>query len=97
QAADALVVSTRTNEGVALFLVERTTPGVEMRGHRTFDEMRAADIDLRDVRVAASARLGADDALPALEALVDFATALACAEAVGAMKSANDATLDYLK
>jgi alkylation response protein AidB-like acyl-CoA dehydrogenase len=29
--------------------------------------------------------------------LMDFGTALACAEAVGAMKHACDATLDYLK
>ena len=35
--------------------------------------------------------------LPLIEEVVDFATALACAEAVGAMKFANDATLDYLK
>jgi alkylation response protein AidB-like acyl-CoA dehydrogenase len=35
--------------------------------------------------------------LPAIEEVVDFATALVCAEAVGAIKSANDATLEYLK
>lgn len=29
--------------------------------------------------------------------MVDFATALACAESIGAMKQANDATLEYLK
>ena len=29
--------------------------------------------------------------------MVDFATALVCAEAVGAIGSANDATLEYLK
>ena len=32
-----------------------------------------------------------------IEEVVDFATALVCAEAVGAMKFANDATLEYLK
>jgi alkylation response protein AidB-like acyl-CoA dehydrogenase len=38
-----------------------------------------------------------DRALPLIEEVVDWATALICAEAVGAIKSANDATLDYLK
>ena len=35
--------------------------------------------------------------MPFIEEAVDFATALLCADAVGAMKSANDATLEYLK
>ena len=36
-------------------------------------------------------------ALPVIEEVVDFATALLCAEAVGAMKFACDTTLEYLK
>ena len=35
--------------------------------------------------------------MPFIEEAADFATALLCAEAIGAMKSANDATLDYMK
>jgi len=35
--------------------------------------------------------------LPLIEEVVDYATALVCAEAVGAIKYAHDATLDYLK
>ncbi|HZZ92902.1 MAG TPA: acyl-CoA dehydrogenase [Usitatibacter sp.] len=97
RAADALVVSARAKGTLALFLVGRDRAGVELHGGRTFDGMRAADVILRDVRVDDSARLGSADALAALEAEFDFATALACAEAVGAMKSANGATLEYLK
>ena len=42
--------------------------------------------------------LGAEGgALPVIEEVVDFATALICAEAVGAMKFACDTTLEYLK
>ena len=37
------------------------------------------------------------EALPLIEEVVDYATALLCTEAVGAMKFANDATLEYLK
>ena len=36
-------------------------------------------------------------ALPVIEEVMDFATALVCAEAVGAMKFACDTTLEYLK
>ena len=50
------------------------------------------------MRVGADALLGAAGAaLEAMEDAVDFATALVCAEAVGAMRFANDTTLEYLK
>jgi alkylation response protein AidB-like acyl-CoA dehydrogenase len=97
QAADRIVVTARTAQGLALFVVARDAPGVRLEARRTFDEMRVADIDFADVRVDAAARLGNEDALPLVESVVDFATALVCAEAVGAIKSANDATLEYLK
>jgi CheY-like chemotaxis protein len=62
------------------------------------DQMRAADVSLDGVRVGADSLVGAkDQALPLVEQVVDFATALVCAEAVGAIKYACDATLEYLK
>lgn len=96
--ADVLVVSARTGAGASLFLVDRTAPGVSVSAYRTVDGQRAADVSLRGVMVGADALLGTQGgALPHIEEAVDFATALLCAEAVGAMKSANDATLEYLK
>jgi alkylation response protein AidB-like acyl-CoA dehydrogenase len=86
--ADKLVVSARTEKGIELFLAER--PIVE--SFTTLDEMRAADVMLDDVKAEP---LGGE--LSVIEEAVDFATALVCAEAVGAMKSACDATLEYLK
>ena len=60
--------------------------------------MLAADIALRGVHVGPDAMLGVEgDALPLIEEVTDFAIALLCAEAVGAIKYANDATLEYLK
>jgi alkylation response protein AidB-like acyl-CoA dehydrogenase len=96
--ADRLVVSARTGDGAALFLVDPKSPGVRLREYAALDEVRAADVTLRGVQVAAGAMIGdAGAALPLLEEVFDFGTALLCAEAVGAMGSANDATLEYLK
>jgi pimeloyl-CoA dehydrogenase small subunit len=102
--ADKLVVSARTSgktadaKGISLFLVDRAAAGVSLRPYVTLDEMRAADVTLKGVEVGADALLGKQgEAGPLIEEVVDFATALLCAEAVGAMKHANDATLEYLK
>ena len=102
--ADLLVVSARTDggdndaEGLSLFVVERDAPGVVITALRMLDGTRAADVAFDQVRVPAPALIGAAGrALPLIEEVVDFATALVCAEAVGAIESANAATLDYLK
>ena len=102
--ADKLVVSARTSgkatdaQGISLFLVDRAAAGVGLRPYTTLDEMRAADVTLKGVEVGADALLGREGgALALIEEAVDFATALVCAEAVGAMKQANEATLEYLK
>jgi alkylation response protein AidB-like acyl-CoA dehydrogenase len=102
--AGKLIVTARTSgapddaRGVSLFLVDTSQPGLEMTRYRTLDGIRAADVVLRNVAVPAAALLGPLDAgLEIAEEAVDFATALVCAEAVGAMKSANEATLEYLK
>ena len=102
--ADLLLVSARTDgsvgddDGVSLFLVDRKAPGIVIQGYRTLDGMRAADVVLNGVRVGDDALVGgAGKAVPLIEIVVDFATALICAEAVGAIRYANDATLEYLK
>ena len=102
--ADRLVVSARTSgevadaRGVSLFIVEAKAPGISMMPYRTLDEQRAADVRFDSVSVPAAARIGDEgDGLALIEEAVDYATALLCAEAVGAMKYACDATLDYLK
>jgi alkylation response protein AidB-like acyl-CoA dehydrogenase len=102
--ADLLVVSARTDggdsdsEGLSLFTVERDAPGVAITALRMLDGTRAADVALDQVHVPARALVGTAGAgLPLIEEVVDFATALVCAEAVGAIESANAATLDYLK
>jgi alkylation response protein AidB-like acyl-CoA dehydrogenase len=103
-AADVLLVSARTagqgtdRHGISLFLVDRAAPGVTVKEYRTIDELRAADINLSGVAVPRDALIGLEGAgLPLIEEVVDYATALLCAEAVGGIRYANDATLEYLK
>jgi alkylation response protein AidB-like acyl-CoA dehydrogenase len=107
--ADVFVVSAQISHGpgcpvsggTGLFLIDRNTPGVSVSGYRTVDGQRAGDVKFSSVILPADALLGGEEhkgqALPHIEEAVDFATALLCSDAVGAMKSANDATLDYLK
>jgi len=102
--ADLLVVSARTAgaegdaRGISVFLVERGAPGVTVSEYRGLDNLRLGDVRLSGVRVARAGLLGAEGGGgPLIEEVVDYATALVCAEAVGAIKYAHDATLDYLK
>ncbi len=104
RSADTLIVSARTGgadtgpAGISLFLVERAAPGVTLKEYRTIDELRAADVWLSGVTVPEEARLGEEGrALPLIEDAADYATALLCAEAVGGIRFANEATLEYLK
>ena len=92
-AADKLVVSANTDKGVSLFLVEKNA--VEAKAYVTLDEQRAGDLVLSGTPGELIGTEGG--ALPVIEEIVDFATALVCAEAVGAMKFACDTTLEYLK
>jgi pimeloyl-CoA dehydrogenase small subunit len=102
--ADTLIVSARTSgadtdpSGISLFLVDRGASGLTVKDYRTLDELRAADVWFSGVTVPADALLGAEgQALSLIEDAADYATALLCAEAVGAMRFANDTTLEYLK
>ena len=103
-AADTLIVSARTTgsdtdpSGISLFLVDRGASGLTVKDYRTIDELRAADVWLSGVSVPPDAMLGAEGrAIALIEDAADYATALLCAEAVGAIRFANEATLEYLK
>jgi alkylation response protein AidB-like acyl-CoA dehydrogenase len=91
--ADKFVVSAKTDKGLSLFLVD--AKNVKVKPYVTLDEQRAGDVKLSK---APGELLGAEGgALPVIDEVMDFATALICAEAVGAMKFACDTTLEYLK
>jgi alkylation response protein AidB-like acyl-CoA dehydrogenase len=102
--ADHFVVSARTSEtsvnskGISLFLVSAKAPGVSLKTERTVDNQRSADLLLNEVSVGPEALLGSvGEGFEALDEAIDFAGVLLSGEAVGAMESANAATLEYLK
>jgi pimeloyl-CoA dehydrogenase small subunit len=102
--AERFVVSARISgaqtdrNGLALFLIDATAPGVSVRGYPTVDGLRAAEVTLSHVRVDADAALGEPSAaFPLIERVVDQAIAALCAEAVGAMAAMHETTVEYMK
>ena len=102
--ADLLIVPARTSgdtrdsDGITLFAVSTNTEGVSRSTYATVDGLRAAEISLDNVRVAADALLGeADSGFAALDATIDEATLAVCAEAVGIMQVLRDKTVEYSK
>ena len=99
-AAGAFIVSARVSgndddgAGVALFLVSKGEPGVEVRACPTQDGASAADLVLNGAD--AIELLAAGKALPALERAVDIGIAALCAEAVGAMDKLVAITVEYM-
>ena len=102
--ANVIVVSARTagdvdsQEDISLFLVPKDAPGVTMRGTPTMDGGRVADVSFANVQLTGAALLGEEGkAYATLERAVGRGILALCAEAVGAMEAAKEATLDYLR
>ncbi|HET6307682.1 MAG TPA: acyl-CoA dehydrogenase family protein [Rhodopila sp.] len=104
EAADKLIVSARTAgdrhdaNGLTLFLVDATAPGVARRSYTSRDDTSAADIALSNVAVPETAVLGPlHQALPIIEKIIEAGIAATAAETVGAMEAMNEMTLEYSK
>jgi alkylation response protein AidB-like acyl-CoA dehydrogenase len=97
-AADQIVVSARTGDGLSLFVVDRQTPGLAVRPVKTMDGHHAALLAFEGVKVDADRRLGDEGAGGALlsEAL-DLGAAACCAEGVGITRTVLWMTCDYLR
>jgi pimeloyl-CoA dehydrogenase small subunit len=102
--AEEFVVSARLSgaqtdrDGLALFLIDATGPGVSVRGYPTVDGLRAAEVTLSNVRADATSAIGEPGAaFPLIERIADNAIAALCAEAVGAMAAMHETTVDYMK
>ena len=104
EAAELLLVSARTSggvddeKGISLFLVPVSAAGVSLRGYPMIDGGRAAEVTLAGVAVDAGALLGNEgEGLAVLERALDAGLVALCAESVGAMDAAKEATLEYLR
>lgn len=104
EGAQTLVASARTagaddaEDGISLFLVPADASGLSKRGYPKIDGGYASEIELHDVKVPGAALLGrAGDAFAAIEARTSRAIAAVSAEALGAMETAKQLTIDYLQ
>ncbi|NJO35086.1 MAG: pimeloyl-CoA dehydrogenase small subunit [Rhodospirillales bacterium] len=96
------IVSARTSggqrdaDGVSLFIVEKSAPGVTIHAYPLIDGRSGGDIVLTDVRVEEAALVGAANQSGALiEQVIDEACAAICAEGVGIMQKLLDDTIAY--
>lgn len=96
--ADAYLVPARVagegveTNGIGLFLVERTSDGVTVRGYPTQDGGRAGELALKDAPAVLITEAGFD----AVEHAVDIGIAAIAAEAVGVMDKFVALTIDYM-
>ncbi len=102
--ADLLIVAARCEgsrgeEGVSLFAVPASAPGVERRALGTMDQTRKqAEIGLSDVRVPASALLGEEhEGWRVLRKTLDLAAVALAAEQVGGAQRCLDLSVAYAK
>jgi alkylation response protein AidB-like acyl-CoA dehydrogenase len=102
--ASHLIVTARTSgerrdrEGVSVFVVDKSAEGIVTRDYATVDGRRASEVYFENASIPADALIGEEGgALPLIERVTDEAIAAQCAEACGAMKVANQLTLEYSK
>lgn len=102
--ADTLIVAARTHgdpddgDGLSLFLISRSAPGVEVERTVMVDAHNAARVTLRGVRAAASDLIGAAGAgRAALEHALDAGRVALAAELLGIADEAFARTVGYLK
>ena len=102
--AGVFVVSARTSgaiaeeNGISLFLVPAGTPGLTVQGTPTIDGGHVAELRFENVLLEAGALLGEEgQGYATLERATGRGILALCAEALGAMEAAKEATLDYLR
>lgn len=96
--ADLFFVSARTPDGVALFLVPRSAPGLRIRRFRSNDGQTAAELTLDAVAVQIEDLVGTPaNATALLDLAADHGAAAVCAEVIGSCAYLVETTCDYLK
>ncbi|MFK7977478.1 MAG: acyl-CoA dehydrogenase family protein [Halioglobus sp.] len=97
-AAGHLIVSANTDSGLALFVVDASAPGVSVEPFAVVDGSQGADITFDSVSLAGDALLGvAGEGAATLRTVIDQAIVAMGADALGAMKSLLNETVQYTK
>lgn len=102
--ADKLIVTARTSggerdeDGVSVFIVDKSADGVSTRDYPTVDGLRASEVTLENVSLGADALLGKEGkGLGLVEKVFDIGIAALCAEGCGALRVLTDSTVEYCK
>ncbi|MFB9868019.1 acyl-CoA dehydrogenase family protein [Vreelandella sulfidaeris] len=95
-AAASLVTAKLPSGKLGLFLVPAGIQGISTHTYRTLDDQPAGDLSLDNVTLPPEHCLS-DDVTDALAEVLALGRAALCAEAIGAMETACDQTLEYLK
>ncbi len=84
--------------GLTLFLVDKGSPGIEIRPYKTLGYERFCEVVFHSVRLPQSSVLGTTEkTVPALEALMERAAVGKCAEMLGASHVSFDMSVAYAK
>ncbi|MBM3943826.1 MAG: acyl-CoA dehydrogenase [SAR202 cluster bacterium] len=104
QATDLLLVAARTSngpdlaQGISLFLAPASSPGISRRRLKTIDGAQQYEVALQQVRVPASALLGAvGEGWPVVERALQRAAAAHCVWMTGGAQAVLDMTVEYVK
>jgi alkylation response protein AidB-like acyl-CoA dehydrogenase len=93
----ATIPNANGNKGGALFLVERTSSGVRLRGYQTIDGRRGAEVLLENVFVTETAMLGKPgDAVAVTEQAVRAATIAELGVAIGLLDGSIALSISHL-
>ena len=102
--ATKLLVTARTGggqrdeQGVSVFLIDKSAKGVTTRDFPTVDGFIASEVYLENVSVPADALIGVEgQGLGLVEKVMDEATAALCAEACGVLRKLHEGTLEYTR
>lgn len=94
--ADRLLVLASEDGAPVLALVARDAPGMSVNAYRLVDERSGADVGFDDTPAQRVGDAG-ESCRAAVGAAFDLATVYACAEAVGAMRTALRLTVEHVK
>lgn len=87
--------SGREREGVDMFLIDASMPGITRRDYKTVDGFSASEVYFENVALPGEALLAGG--IDLIEKVVDEATVGVCAEAAGVTRKLHEGTLEYTR